>query len=312
MTQEFTHLDADESIFFLRQLEKVKSKTYDIKRVRLKVRELIPVSFEAGPGADSITYEQFDQVGIAKVVSDYARDFPRADVKAKEFTSKIRSLGASYGYSVQEIRSAQMAGKPLQQRKANAARRSVAEKENRLAWLGDSDYNIQGWLSNPNIPDVALPADGAGGLTTFASKLGTPDLIVRDLNSMVNAIVNQSNGAEEPNTMLMPITQKTTIASTPRSANSDTTILNYFLQNNAVGLTDCDWIAELAAANGFVGNDTLITYDRNPDAMTLEIPQDFEQFRPQEKGMEFEVPVHERFGGVLVYYPLSQAKTDDI
>jgi len=28
--------------------------------------------------------------------------------------------------------------------------------------------------------------------------------------------------------------------------------------------------------------------------------------------MEFEVPVHERFGGVLVYYPLSQAKTDDI
>ena len=310
--QEFTHLDADESIFFTRQLEAVKARTYDKKFTELKVRTLIPVSFEAGPGAETIRYEQFDMVGIAKVVADYARDFPRADVKAKEFISPIKSLGASYGYSVQEIRAAAHAGKPLQQRKADAARRAIAQQENRIAYVGDADFNLPGWLTNPNIPNVALVADGAGALTTFASKILTPDKIVRDLNAVANAIINQSNGVERPNTMLMPIAQKTLIGSTPRSINSDTTILNYFLQNNAAGIIDCDWVAELAAAQGFIGADTLICYDRNPNAMTLEIAQDFEQFRPQERGLEFEVPVHERIGGVLLYYPLSQALTDDV
>jgi hypothetical protein len=311
-TQEFTHLDADESIFFTRQLEHVKAKTYDIKFTELKVRMLIPTSFEAGPGAETIRYEQFDMVGMAKVVADYARDFPRADVKAKEFISPIKSLGASYGYSVQEIRAAAHAGKPLQQRKADAARRAISQQENRIALVGDADFNLPGWLTNVNIPDVALPADGAGALTTFASKVTTPDLIVRDLNSIANAVVNQSNGVEKPNTMLMPIAQKTLLGSTPRSINSDTTILKYFLQNNAAGVVDCDWLAELAAAQGFVGADTCIAYDRNPNAFTLEIPQDFEQFRPQEKGLEFEVPVHQRIGGVLLYYPLSQAKSNDV
>ena len=310
--EQYTHLDADESIFFTRQLEHVKAKTYDKKFAQLKARMLIPVSFEAGPGAESIKYEQFDMVGLAKVVADYAKDFPRADVKAKEFISPIKSLGASYGYSVQEVRAAQYAGKPLQQRKANAAKRSVAQQENTIAFVGDSDFNLPGWFTNPNIPDVALPADGATSGTDFADKITTPDLIVRDLNSIVNAVLTQSNGVEKPNTMLLPLAQKTLIASTPRSTTSDTTILNYFLQNNAADLRSCDWVNELAAANGFVSNDTAIAYDRNPDAMTLEIPQDFEQFRPQEKGLEFEVPVHERIGGVLIYYPLSQALSDDV
>ena len=309
---EYTHLDADESLFFTRQLEFVKGRTFDIKFAALKARTLIPVSFEAGPGAESIKYEQFDMVGVAKIVADYAKDFPRADVSAKEFISPIKSLGSSYGYSVQEIRNAQFAGKPLQQRKANAARRSIAQQENTIAYIGDSDFNLPGWFTNPNIPDVALPADGVGSLTTFASKITTPDLIVRDLNSMINAVMTQSNGAELPNAMLLPLAQKTQIASTPRSINSDTTILNYVLQNNAAGLTDCEWVNELAASNGFVADDTAIVYDRSPDAMTLEIPQDFEQFRPQEKGLEFEVPVHERIGGVLIYYPLSQTITDDV
>ncbi len=309
---EYTHLDADESIFFTRQLEHVKSRTFDKKFAQLKARQLIPVSFEAGPGAESIRYEQFDMIGVAKIVADYAKDFPRADVLAKEFLSPIKSLGSSYGYSVQEIRNAQHAGKPLQQRKANAARRAIAQQENSIAYIGDPDFNLPGWFTNPNIPDVALPADGAGSATTFASKIGTPDLIVRDLNSLINAVMTQTNGVESPNTMLMPLAQKTLVASTPRSINSDTTILNYVLQNNAADLKDCEWVNELAVANGFVGADTALVYDRNPDQMTLEIPQDFEQFRPQEKGLEFEVPVHMRIGGVLIYYPLSQALSDDV
>lgn len=305
------HLDADESIFFGRQLEYTKARTYDKKYTELKARALIPVSFEAGPGAESIKYEQFDQVGVARIVTDYANDFSSADVKAKEFVSPIKSLGAGYQYSIQEIRAAAFAGKPLQQRKANAAKRAILQEENRIAYFGDTSHNLGGLFSNANVPDVALPADGVGALTTFAAKITTPDLIVRDLNSIMNAIVNQSNGVEVGDTMLLPVQQYTLISATPRSTTSDTTIMKYFLQNNMF-VKGMEWVVELDSAQGLIANDTAFAYRRDPDAVTLEIPQDFEQFAPQLKGMAYKVACHQRIGGVLIYYPLSMAKSDDI
>lgn len=307
--QAFTHLDSDESVFFLRELEHIKSKSYDLKYASLKARNVIPVSFEAGSAAESITYEQWEQAGIAKIVSNYGTDFPRADVKAKQFTSTIKSLGASYGYNVQEIRVAQSKGKPLNQRKANAARRSIAQQENSIAYVGDADAGLQGWLTNANIPDVALANDGTAASTTLLSKL--PDQQIRDLNLIANNVIENSLGIEEPDTMLLPLEIYTSLMSNPRSNNSDTTVLNYFLTNNAF-IQDIDWLNELSASNGFVGSDTAIAYRRDADAFTMEIPQEYETFPPQEKGMEFVVNVHERVGGVIIYYPLSQAICDDV
>lgn len=304
--ETFTHLDADESIFFLRQLESLKSSSYDIKYGTLKIRDLVPLSFEASPGAESITYEQFEQVGMAKIVANYATDFPRADVAGKEFTSRIKSIGASYGYNVQEVRSANLAGKPLTQRKSDSARRAVAQKENDIGFFGDTTANIQGWLTNPNIPDVALANGNWLGATT-------PDQVIDDLNNLAHTVVDQSLGVEMAQTMLMPIKHLNYIQATPRSTTSDTTILNFFLGNNGY-ITDVDWVNELDAtrSKGNLASDTCIVYDRSRNAMTLEIPQEFETFPPQEKGMELVVHVHERIGGVIIYYPLSQAKTDDI
>lgn len=305
--QTFARLDDGESIFFARQLESVKAKTYDKKYTQLKIRSLLPVSFEAGPGAETIKYEQMDQVGVAKIVANYGTDFPRADVRGKEFRSPIKSLGSSYGYSLQDIRAAKFAGKPLDQRKADAARRAIMQQENTIAYFGDVPNALPGWFSNVNIPTVSLPADGAGSLTTFASKITTPDKIVRDLNSVANNPMSISKGVEVADTLLMPITQYTLCASTPRSTTSDTTILKYFLENNPF-VKNADWLVELAfATSPSLGSDSMLAYRRDPDAVTLEIPSDFEQLPPQEKGMEFEILCHQRIGGVLIYYPLSMS-----
>ena len=120
-------LDANESAFFKRALEAVKSRTYDVKRKTLKATTLIPVETDAPNGADVITYRSFDAVGVAKIISDYAKDFPRADVYGKEEMVKIFSLGSSYGYSIKEIRRAQMAGTNLDQKRAMAAKRAIDE-----------------------------------------------------------------------------------------------------------------------------------------------------------------------------------------
>src|SRR5687768_14776013 len=83
-------LDASESVFFARELEEVRAKTYDIKYENLKALTFVPIDTSIDPAVESITYRQYDSVGVAKWIASYAKDFPRADVKAVEFTTKVR------------------------------------------------------------------------------------------------------------------------------------------------------------------------------------------------------------------------------
>lgn len=306
---KYIHLDADESIFFGRQLEHVKAKSYDVKYAELKARALIPVSSEAGPGAETIKYEQFDQVGMAKIIASYADDIPRADVKGKEFISVVRSLGASYGYNVQEIRAAKMAGKPLEQRRANAAKRAIMQIENSIAFFGSAAHGILGFLNHPNISSITLAADGTGSTTTFATK--TPAQILRDLHRVSNFVVENTRAVEQADTMLLPVTQFNLLKSTPWSTTGDgKSILDLFLEQSPY-IKQVEWVNELQGA-GAGGTNRMMVYKKSPDHLTLEIPQDFEQFEPQSRNLEFVVPCHSRIGGVLIYYPLSVAFADGI
>lgn len=306
--RKLLHLDANESIFFLRELDFIKSKSYDVQYPELKARSLIPVSFEAGAGAETITYEQYDQVGMAKIVSSYADDLPRADIKGKEFTSRVRSLADAYGYNIQEIRAAKMAGKPLEQRKANAAKRAMMQKEDSIAALGDADFGLIGLINHPNISSTTLPADGTGASTLWSTK--TPLLIIRDLNKVANFIVENTKEVEQPNTMLMPVEKYNYIATTPVGDNADKTILKFFLDNSPYIKEVIPWNKLKAAGAG--GLDRMIAYDKNPEKLTLEIPQDFEQLDLEQRGLEFLVPCHSRCGGVIIYYPLSVVYADGL
>lgn len=302
------HLDADESVFFARELEFVKSKSYDKKYPELKARTLIPVSNEAEPWADAIVYESFDMVGFAKMIVGYSDDLPRADVKGTEFINPVKSVGASYGYNIMEVRKSRARGKNLEQRKANAAKRAILQEENRIAFLGDAKTNLKGFLNHANVPVLTLPADGTGSTTTWSTK--TTAQILRDMHAIVNAPINNTLGVEQPNTLLLPRTSYLYVKSTPWATNNDgRTILDLFLQQQS-GIS-VDWLNELETA-GAGATKRAVAYRRDPEALTLEIPQDFEQFDPQPRNLEFVVPCHSRIGGVIFYYPMSATYADGI
>jgi len=297
-----TKLDNAESIFFSKELEQIKNKSYDKKYQELKARVLIPVSTELDPGAEFGTYKQYDMLGVAKIVESYAKDFPRVDIKAKEFTFKIKSIGDSYGYSIQEIRASRYAKKNLDQKRANAAKKAIMQKENKIAIMGDADHGLGGFLTNANIPLVA-PITGSW-LTA------TADQIIADLNKLANNSINLTGGIESPNTLLLPIAELTHISSTPRSATSDTTILEFFLKSNLF-IKSVDWLDELKDA-GVGATKRAMAYRRDPDYLELEIPQEFEQFPPHPEAMEFVIHCHERIGGVNFYFPLACGYMDGI
>lgn len=296
---QYTNLDSAETMFFQGELEQVKAKSYDVLKVPLKAFELIPVDSTTAPGARTVTYEQYDSTGIAKIISNYADDLPTADVKGKEFHSTIKSIGNSYVYSKDDIRAAQFAGKPLNQRKANAAVESHRQLMNKLAFFGDAEYGIQGLLTNANIPAAPVVA-GAATTLTWVTK--TPDEILKDLNSAVSDMLDLTKGVEVPNTIAMPIAQYNHIATTARSANSDTTILQFFKGNNPE--IEVMWATELKGA--FTGGtDGFIVYNRNPDKLFMEIPMMVQMSPAQEKGLSYVVPCESKFGGVIIPYPLS-------
>ena len=297
-------IDQNAALFMTRELEALEAEIYRFRERELVYRALIPVSNRDNPGAESITYRMYGAVGMAKVITDYSQDLPRADVYGKSFTQAVRSLGLSVGYNHQEIRAAMMAGISLETEKAAAQRRGVREKEHQIAFHGDPTHGIVGFLDNPNIPTLAAP-NGAGGTPDWASK--TPAEIMTDIRSMVSTVKNQSKGVHKPDTLLLPSIQYDIIAATPRSELSDTTILDHILNNpKSFGLSTVEPLyTELTGTFTSGTEDGAVCYEKSRENIELRIPMELQTYPMQERGLELIVPGESRIGGVVVRYPLA-------
>ena len=301
-------LDSNESVFFNRELAYVKAKSYDAKYAELKGLSLIPISTEAGAGVNEIIFHQYRGVGFAKVIADYAKDFPRVDIYGEEKAVKVKGIGDSYGYSIKEIRASQRTGKNLDQRRAITARRAHDEMMNRMALKSNTADGTFGLLDFPGITEVTLQADGTSSSKTWASK--TPDQIVRDINDLVNAVMEPTSAREVPDTLLLPIAQYNDLASRRIGEAGEKTLMRYILDNSPY-IKKIDWLSELKNF-GAGGTNRALVGRFDEEHLTLEIPQPFEQFEAQQEGMEFTIPCHSECAGTIIYYPLAFAFADGI
>lgn len=301
-------LDSNESVFFNRELACVKAKSYDAKYAELKGLSLIPISTEAGAGVNEIIFHQYRGVGFAKVIADYAKDFPRVDIYGEEKAVKVKGIGDSYGYSIKEIRASQRTGKNLDQRRAITARRAHDEMMNRMALKSNTADGTFGLLDFPGITEVTLQADGTSSSKTWASK--TPDQIVRDINDLVSAVMEPTSAREVPDTLLLPIAQYNDIATRRIGEAGEKTLMRYILDNSPY-IKRIDWLSELKNF-GAGGTNRALVGRFDEEHLTLEIPQPFEQFEAQQEGMEFTIPCHSECAGTIIYYPLAFAYADGI
>jgi hypothetical protein len=301
------NLDANESVFFKRQLEVVKTGTYDVKFRPNKALSLFPVDTSAGPAATEITWRQYTRVGMAKMVADYAHDFPRVDIYGVEATVKPKGIGASYGYSIEEIRRAQMAGFPLETRRAEAARRAIDDKIDYIAWSGDTATGLAGFINYTGISEYTV-ISGASGLKTWATK--TSDEILKDMNGVTHYVVEATNGVELPDTMLLPMAQYNLIKTKRLGDGSDETVLSYFQKTNQY-IKRIEWVVELDGAGG-TASDRMMVYVNDAAHLSLELPLPFEQYEYDKKGMEYVVPCYAKTAGMIIYFPASVAFADGI
>lgn len=307
--RRLTHLDAAESLFFLRELAQVKRKSYDKVYPELKARKFIPASEEpAGPADETIIYRQYDHVGMVKMIASYADDLPRVDVLGREFSSPVRALGCSFGYNLQEVRASAKTGRSIPQMRANAARKVTEEQIDALLAIGDADTGIPGFLTAASVPATSVAT--VAGDTTWAEKAASdPDLIVDDVTDAIVDMVALTHGREYPDTCLMPEAQFALI-STTRLVDQPITVLD-FLKKAFPRITTWEAWYRLDGA-GAAATDRFMLYKKDPEKCFSEVPQEFEALDVQPRNLEYVTPCHARVGGTIFPFPLSATFRDGI
>lgn len=297
------HLDSNETVFFGRQLESIEPIVYRWLQRELKYRDLVPVSNRDNPGANTITYRMFTQVGMVKVIANYADDLPRVDVYGKEYSASVKTIGGAFGYNTQEIRAAMLANVDLDGERAASLRRATREKENDICWNGDANAGLLGILNNTNVPTQAVPT-GAGG---FLWSQKTADEIIEDIRIGTSKVRTQSKGIHQANTMVLPIAQYDIIAGLPRSIHSDTTVLQFILNNKEAYGLDMVTTLPVELINAFVGGtkDGAIIYEKDPEVLELRIPMELLLHPVQPRNLEFVINGEARNAGVVIRRPLA-------
>lgn len=295
------NLDANEALYFGRQLELVRSKIFETKRPKPSAFELFPVDSSVPDFVETITYTMYDETGFAKLVGAYADDLPRVGLNAKQFSSTVKTIGVAYGWSTAEIRAAMGTGIPLKSRLASVARKTHTNLGNQIAWFGDAEANLPGFLTNVNIPEYTIPANGTGSSKKWVDK--TSDQIYDDMNQMVNQVVTQSKGLHRPNQLWLPLNQYTFIKNKKMSQYTDTTIWKAWTDANP-GI-EIKAVLELAAVPNFANQDVMVAIENYEDNYQFIIPMLFTEHAPQARNLSVEIPCESRIGGVVFYYPLA-------
>lgn len=294
----------DASIFFARELDYIKSKSYDKKYPEFTALNKFPITHEVPEGAETVTYYSYEKTGMAEIISNYATDLPRADVKGEPTTAMVKSVGDSYGYSVQDMRASRMAGKSLDTRRAEAARYAIERKINEIAFAGDAKHKLMGMLSTNNDIPLYTLSTTEDDKTAWVDKSAAE--ILADINGMFGYQAELTQDVERADTLALPPSVFIDI-STRQIPNTGYTVKKFLLEN-APYLKEIISAPELAAGNTATnpyGANVAMLYTNSADKFSLEIPMAFYQYPLQNKNLEVIIPCEERVAGIIMYYPLS-------
>ena len=307
--KKFIYDAASGLAFLLSQLTAVEAKMYEVQYKNITYPQVIPISNEAGEWAESVTYFFMDGSAVAKFVGSKSLDVPIAEIGTDKVVVPVELGATGYEYSDEEMRQAMQLGRPLAQLKANVARRAYEELAQRTSMTGDTQHDLPGFLNNTNVTAASVVNPGGG--TEWVNK--TPAQILFDINDLLGDIFVDTLQVERADTLLLPTAQWSFIASTPRSDNSDTTILQYVVANSPYVNSEADImpLSELAGA-GAGATDRMMAYTKSVDKVVFHIPMPLRFTEPQRKGRGFEVPGEFKLSGVEFRYPGSARYADGI
>lgn len=302
--------------FLIRQASLIEPTVYAIRYQDIQYPNLIPVDTSAPEWIQSVTYFSMDSVGRAEWFSGLAQDVPKVELTREKFETGVSMAAIGYGYTLEELGTAQLLGMNLTADKASSARRVAEEKIDVVAFAGDATKGFTGLVNSASVTATTAPADGTGSATTFASK--TPDFILRDINGQLTGIFTGTLGVEMADTLLLPYSVLLDLSTRRIDAVNQTTILEWVERNNIYTRTTGQPLTirglfGYLETSGASSTKRMVAYRRSPEVLKMHMPMPF-RFLPawQTGPMRFDVPGIFRLGGVDIRRPKSVRYLDGI
>lgn len=302
----------------------INNRVYEARYPSWDFSRLVSVNTSGGEWSGGTLTFTSDMSGKMDWQSTGAKDVPLAHVSQDYQTMYHRDAALGYEWHVGEVQ--RLAQTPaeisnLVERRARAARRLADKFLYDLTLVGDARKGMSGLVNNPDVPVVTLPADGDGGVTYWVNSSGvgtkTPAQIVRDINLVISGVYGTTFGTILADTLMLPKSALTYIASTPFSAVTMETILSFVAKNNRYTLETgrelrIIGIDELEVA-GTAGEGRIFAYYNAEDFVQLHLPMPFRFFPIYQDGpFSFAVPGLLRTGGVEFLAPDAAAYADGV
>ncbi len=308
-SEQLGQIDANESAMFLRSLLYIMPQPYEFKYPDIRYADIWPVNYSVPTGATTHGYHEYDELGTAQIADNYGDNAPNAERVGYEVTGNIYSLRSEYSYSIQDLRSQAFSGIPLDAMKAITARRIIERKCDALAATGDAVRGFTGMANATGITAVTASTKTAGGLRwgtlsgSTVTQNATANEILNDVNTLLDGVFVTTKGTHKPDTLVLG-TQNFAIVSTLRLDNFNMTTIGAYLLSSLPWLKSIEYWPQLDTA-GAGSLERILCAQRSPENFQLIIPQEFEQFAPQQQNLVFKVPCHKRFGVPQVRFPKS-------
>lgn len=301
----------NEAMFFNRQLDTLDKKIYNKRYPNRQFAEgkILPITQNASKNSKTYTYRMYDRMGIAKIVNNFSKDFPRVSVKGQEYSINLRHVADSYGYNIYEIRRAMEAKIPLDTSLALAAAQAIMDKLDDIGINGEVESGINGLkqILDDYAQELVVLNDGTGSSKLFSDK--TFVQIIRDLNELIFTIVNNTKEAETPNVLLLPLSTYNLICTT-YNGQTDNTVKKLFLETNPY-IKEIKPVYALETM-GAGGTRRMVAFNNDPEKISFEIPDMMERFNPEQTGLSYNVKLVSTTAGVFSRYPLSMCFADGI
>lgn len=272
--------------------------------------QIIPIDTRPGPGAETYVYYEMGGTAIAVVLNTYAdSELPEVGLFARKHIGNIESMGNAWGYNVQDLQAAAISPTTgnLLTEKPRLAKIGHLQAWNDKGLFGDSEYDWNGFLNHPNVPQIAAGATKWNGPFTDQNDI---DDVLNDVDALINVPVDLTNNMHKPNRLLVPLRvfTKWRFQRYAFTATSDKTMLQYLETAHPdvdIGfLLECD----SAKSGGATSVSRAIAYTGgNQDIVALVRPMDYTQHEGQWHGLRFKVPTQSRFGGTKWSQPLTAA-----
>lgn len=237
---------------------------------------------------------------------------PGVSVNGERIVLPLRLLGQEISYTSVELERSQLLGQPIDAQKFDAMNVMYQMHTDEMVYIGDTDVGATG-LVNSSLVTAGSVANGAGGTPQWATK--TPDEILADVNTLIEATWAASGYAVCPDKLLLPPQQFAYISSQKVSTAGNVSILT-FLEDNSISLRvngrkldvqPLKWLDGRGAA----GADRMVVYTNDENRLRFPMVP-VRRETPYYLGVKFNAPYIWAFGEVEFVYPETVRYADGI